>query len=109
MNGQGDARMTQDRPTAAQVRQGIDRGKGSDKVAFPDPAAAPLGTDDEAAGHPVSPDQAAAALAAETRSRPDLPQTAPDLTQRDPGTTRFAVVLAVLGVVLVIAVLLLRG
>lgn len=32
------------------LRAAIDRGETGDKVAFPDPAAAPLGTDDEAAG-----------------------------------------------------------
>jgi hypothetical protein len=34
----------------AQLRDDIDKGKTGDKVAWPDPAAAPLGTDDEAAG-----------------------------------------------------------
>lgn len=33
-----------------QLRQDIDSGKTGDKVAYPDPAAAPLGSDDEAAG-----------------------------------------------------------
>ena len=37
---------------AAQLRDRIDRGGAGDKVAFSDPAAAPLGTDDEAAGTP---------------------------------------------------------
>ncbi|MPQ95310.1 hypothetical protein AXZ77_2496 [Thioclava sp. ES.031] len=35
---------------ASQLRETIDRGGTGDKVAFSDPAAAPLGTDDEAAG-----------------------------------------------------------
>jgi hypothetical protein len=35
-----------------QLREQIDRGQTGDKVDFPDPAAAPLGTDDEAAGRP---------------------------------------------------------
>lgn len=35
---------------AAKLRDEIDRGVMSDKVNHPDPAAAPLGTDDEAAG-----------------------------------------------------------
>jgi hypothetical protein len=33
-----------------QLRHEIDRGMTGDKVDYPDPAAAPLGTDDEAAG-----------------------------------------------------------
>jgi hypothetical protein len=37
-----------------QLRSAIDSGGTGDKVAFPDPAAAPLGTDEEAAGTPVS-------------------------------------------------------
>jgi hypothetical protein len=40
--------------TAAALRGQIDRGETGDKVAFPDPAAAPLGTDAEAGGTPPS-------------------------------------------------------
>lgn len=35
---------------AARLRADIDRGRTGDKTEWPDPAAAPLGTDDEAAG-----------------------------------------------------------
>lgn len=35
---------------AARLRHAIDSGNTGDKVNYPDPAAAPLGTDDEAAG-----------------------------------------------------------
>jgi hypothetical protein len=45
--------MTQDKTsgaTAAQLRNDIDSGKTGDKVAHPDPSAAPLGTDEEAGG-----------------------------------------------------------
>ena len=35
-----------------QLRAGIDAGRTGDKIPFPDPAAAPLGTDAEAGGHP---------------------------------------------------------
>jgi hypothetical protein len=38
--------------TISQLRAAIDAGQTRDKVNYPDPAAAPLGTDDEAAGHP---------------------------------------------------------
>lgn len=38
---------------AERLRDDIDRGRTGDKVAWPDPAAAPLGTDDEAAGTPI--------------------------------------------------------
>ncbi|HVW45027.1 MAG TPA: hypothetical protein VHC18_27135 [Amycolatopsis sp.] len=39
-------------PTSDQQRAAIDSGEAGDKVAFADPAAAPLGTDAEAGGHP---------------------------------------------------------
>jgi hypothetical protein len=38
----------------SQLRHEIDEGKTRDKIAFPDFAAAPLGTDDEAGGTPPS-------------------------------------------------------
>jgi hypothetical protein len=41
--------------TTDQLRTDIDAGITGDKVPFPDPAAAPLGTDDEAAGRPPDP------------------------------------------------------
>jgi hypothetical protein len=42
-------------PTTARLKHEIDRGRGGDKVDVNDPAAAPLETDDEAAGKPPSP------------------------------------------------------
>jgi hypothetical protein len=36
---------------AARLKEDIDRGRTGDKVDWPDPAAAPLGTDDEAGGN----------------------------------------------------------
>jgi len=38
--------------TSAQLRNAIDSGRTRDRIAMLDPAAAPLGTDDEAAGTP---------------------------------------------------------
>lgn len=46
--------MTKDIRTADRLRHDIDSTASSDKVAFPDPAASPLGTDDEAGGRPNS-------------------------------------------------------
>ena len=43
-----------DPPTADALRHRIDFGGAGDKVPFPDPATAPLGTDAEAAGAPPS-------------------------------------------------------
>ena len=42
-------------PTSAKLRDDIDHGRGGDKVDVVDPAVAPLGTDDEAAGTPPAP------------------------------------------------------
>lgn len=39
-----------DKMNWSQARKRTDRGKTHDKVDFPDPAAAPLGTDEEAGG-----------------------------------------------------------
>ncbi len=41
-------------PTSDELRAWIDRGLSGDKIAGPDPAAAPMGTDAEAAGAPPS-------------------------------------------------------
>jgi hypothetical protein len=48
-------------PTSDQVRDQIDRGGADDKVPFSDPAASPLGSDDEAGGAPPTAEQRAAA------------------------------------------------
>lgn len=44
--------MTLNRSTISQLRDDIDAGRTGDKVDWPDPAAVPLGTDEEAAGTP---------------------------------------------------------
>lgn len=60
--------MAQDRPpTTDEIRRAIDNGETGDKVNFPDPAAAPLGTDDEAAGRPPETARKEAALLTERR------------------------------------------
>jgi hypothetical protein len=56
--------------TTERLRADIDHGRTGDKVDFPDPAAAPLGTDDEAAGTPASRRRVAQARAAETKRAP---------------------------------------
>jgi hypothetical protein len=59
-------------PNADQLRAAIDSGKTGDKVAFPDPAAAPLGTDAEAAGAPPARVELNQAFTAETGALPVL-------------------------------------
>ncbi len=56
-----------------QLRADIDRGKTGDKVPYGDPAAAPLGTDDEVAGAPPSPTLAAQTHAHEVGRGPAHP------------------------------------
>ena len=58
-----------DAPTTAQIRQAIDSGLTGEKVGFPDPATAPLGTDSEAAGQ-VPTARERAVDSAETHYRP---------------------------------------
>jgi len=53
-------------PTSDRLRADIDSGRAGDKVGYQDPAAVPLGTDDEAAGNP--PTSAQLSLAAEQLS-----------------------------------------
>jgi hypothetical protein len=43
--------------TSDELRKDIDTGQTGDKVPFRDPAAAPLGADDEAAGKPPTPEE----------------------------------------------------
>jgi hypothetical protein len=53
--------------SAERLRHDIDTGRTGDKVSWPDPAAAPLGTDEEAAGTPLHATLVETARAEETR------------------------------------------
>ena len=53
--------------TTEQLRHDIDQGRTGDKVRFSDPAVAPLGTDEEAAGTPIDPQVIAQTREAEAR------------------------------------------
>ncbi|MGK7650970.1 hypothetical protein ACSQ76_00575 [Roseovarius sp. B08] len=59
--------------TTAKLRDDIDRGEGADKVGFPDPAAAPLGTDAEAGGFSPTPEEVRTARQHEIEKRPAGP------------------------------------
>jgi hypothetical protein len=48
--------MADQRYTTDQLRKAIDSGRSGAKIDYPDPAAAPLGTDDEAGGASPSPE-----------------------------------------------------
>lgn len=56
--------------TTDALRSRIDEGGAGDKVDFPDPAASPLGTDDEAAGTPPLPADIAQAAGHELSRAP---------------------------------------
>ena len=50
-----DGPSSLNRSTISQLRDDIDAGRTGDKIDWPDPAAVPLGTDEEAAGTPPDP------------------------------------------------------
>jgi hypothetical protein len=61
-------------PTVDQLRNDIDRGRTGEKVEGSDPAAVPLGVDEEAAGTPLAPAQIAQARRRELALRPHPPK-----------------------------------
>ncbi|MGX1099182.1 hypothetical protein [Amorphus sp. MBR-141] len=71
--------MAKPSTTAAQLRKNIDAGLTGEKVPYEDPAAAPMGTDDEAAGTPLSAQAAELAASAEPRGGTSL--DAPGVTE----------------------------
>ncbi|MGX9981585.1 succinate dehydrogenase, cytochrome b556 subunit [Methylobacterium fujisawaense] len=76
-------------PLAQELKGDIDSGRTGDKTAFFDPAASPLGTDDEAAGTPDSPDRVATAIRQEMRGPRDGGRAAvPARRDRAPATGR---------------------
>jgi hypothetical protein len=62
---------------ASELRAAIDSGQTKDKVAWPDPAAAPLGTDDEAGGTPVRAGPVAGGIAKGARYPEAKPRSGP--------------------------------
>lgn len=94
---------------AARLRDHIDRGGAADKAAAWDPAAAPLGTDDEAAGAPPTREEVAVAEDAERhRAAPADHKPGPADRQgarRRPGM----ITVMVLVVSIILAVLLIYG
>ena len=64
-------RPGRDAATSDRLRKEIDRGQSGDKTDFPDPAAAPLGTDAEAGGNAPTREQLKRARENEVERRPD--------------------------------------
>jgi hypothetical protein len=86
-------------PTAAQLRKAIDSGETGDKIAADDPAAAPLGTGDEAAGNPPSKAELRTAVRQEVRQPRSEGEWAPQPTA----------VLFYLALVIAIGIILIGG
>jgi hypothetical protein len=93
----GPARPAAAGPTSDEIRGAIDSGRTRDKVAYPDPAAAPLGSDAEAAGTPPSRPARRAAAA---------PVGPPE---REPLRGSTAMILIVGGLLLISAILVIAG
>lgn len=60
-------------PTTDQIRNAIDSGMTGEKVEFPDPAAAPLGTDAEAGGNTPTRTERAMESKAQIEEPPRVP------------------------------------
>jgi hypothetical protein len=84
-------------PNTDQLRHAIDSGRTGDKVDAPDPAAAPLGTDSEAAGAPPLPNAVRTSMRAELQH----PRTAENQWSAAPvWYVSFVVLIAIAGIVL---------
>ena len=79
--------------TTDKLRADIDAGRTRDKVAGTDPAAAPLGTDEEAAGRPIDPAAVATARQREVRGGAR--------TNEDAGVLFYIVTIALIAIVMV--------
>lgn len=108
------------KPTTEQLRSAIDSGATGSKIAASDPAASPLGTDDEAAGHPPSHADIGRATVAETAAGVQAGQAQPDTVQapsdamyagqaHSRSSTMVFVVIAIISVLAAIAVFLVFG
>ena len=75
-----EAPPASDAPTTAMLKADIDSGRTGDKVAAYDPGLSQLGTDDEAAGNPPSPERIA--LARKTAAASPQVQAAADVHGR---------------------------
>lgn len=98
--------------TTEQLRGAIDRGATGSKVPYPDPAAAPLGTDDEAAGAVPDPQSVDRAYQQETANAAAHRADARDTSAGNgpPGARRhLALPTLLLGAAAAVAVIVLLG
>jgi cobalamin biosynthesis Mg chelatase CobN len=90
--------------TTDRLRDDIDSGRTQDKVATSDPAAAPLGTDEEAAGTPPSPQ------VVELARRQELVRDAPHEKKTDgQGAVIYMGIVAIIAALIAGGVLYLAG
>ena len=99
------------KPTSDKLRNAIDHGRAGDKVNFSDPAAAPLGTDDEAAGTPPTREQLQRAWEAEVANEARSEQAHPGRDRRQPtamqpGSGRWTMFVVVLTAIVVLGAVL---
>jgi hypothetical protein len=88
------------------LRADIDQGRTGDKIPLSDPAASPLGTDDEAAGTPATAARAATARHDEVKS---APRTPPELAQNGFLTHNWPfIVMAVAAALAIVVVIIFR-
>jgi hypothetical protein len=101
-----------ERPTSAQLKGDIESGRTGDKNPVRDPALAPLGTDDEAAGRPPSPDRTAVARYYENIGRwlgGGSPSASAAHTKADGQPVLFLAIAGAIGIALVAGVWLSRA
>jgi hypothetical protein len=114
----GASEAASDAPNVAQLKREHEAGARRDKVAYPDPGASPLGTDDEAAGRPAEHERervAMSAAGAETGEKPFKPlQSAPradpdaDPAPRAETSGRFQFIVFGAALAIIIAALVIR-
>ena len=94
------ARANRNDETTEQLRSDIDSGRTGDKVDWPDPATAPLGADDEAAGTPPSPERVKLARRQELWREPE---PTINVAKLDAPTRLYFVFIIALGLVFILA------
>jgi hypothetical protein len=88
-------------PRPEHLRDAIDKGQTGGKISFDDPAAAPLGTDEEAAGTPVASEDVARAARDEIRR----PATQSSEQTRAPGGLTIMILIGLAAIAVTILVL----
>lgn len=88
-------------PRPAHLRDAIDSGQTGGKISFGDPAAAPLGTDEEAAGTPVTSKDTARAMQDEIKR----PPTQSSEQTRSPGGLPIMILVGLVAIAVTILIL----